>query len=75
MLDSNLSIVLASGYIEIDGNILFQFRVYKDNLRLYINTTGLTVYGYIHVMYNEYYGSIYLFYKMIGEIWIELYII
>jgi len=73
-LNSDLSIILASGTIEIDGNILFQFRVYSDHFRLLISTTGLTLYGTIHVIFGEYYGSLNLFFKIVGEMWIEVYL-
>ncbi len=74
VLNGDLDIIITSGNIEIDGSLLFQFRMYDDHFRLYIFTTGLSLNGQIHVYFGDYYGYCTIFFTIVGEIWIEVYL-
>jgi len=67
VLNGDLDIIITSGNIEIDGSLLFQFR-------LYIFTTGLSLNGQIHVYFGDYYGYCTIFFMIVGEIWIKVYL-
>jgi len=74
VLNGDLDILITSGNIEIDGSLLFQFRIYDDHFRLYIFTTGLSLNGQIHVYFGDYYGYCTIFFTIVGEMWIEVYL-